>query len=185
LSAIAIALGLQNSLEAIGCNWVAVTPEINDWYQHPDIEGAIEAINKALYGEQPVTLGASMGGLAAWTLSGELNACGWAVFGANYNMTTDVKWDHRLMAERRTVEATHGWRALQGAAAGGRVWFDPLNRIDSAHANRIALVTGASVRPRPNDGHNLLGTWSASGQLREHLHQSVNEIAHINLPVAA
>lgn len=176
---------LAKQLEAIGCNWVAVTPEINDWYQHPDIEGAIEAINKTLYGEQPVTLGASMGGLAAWTLSGELNACGWAVFGANWNMKTNIDWDHRLMDERRTVEATHGWRRLRGAAPNGHVWYDPLNKIDTAHATRIALATRAKPRPRSGEGHNLLGTWNAQGRLREQLHQCINQVSHINLPVAA
>jgi hypothetical protein len=176
---------LGGHLEAIGCNWIAVTPEINDWYQHPDIEGAIEAINAAMYGEKPVTLGASMGGLAAWTLSGELNACGWAVFGANYSMKTTVDWDHRLMDERRAVEATHGWREVKNVSRNGHAWLDPLNKIDRTHAQHIARYARAETHDCGITGHNPLVQWKSRGVLADKLHHCINRVSHINLPVAA
>jgi len=175
---------LAPCLEAIQCNWIAVTPEINDWYQHPDIEGAIEAINESLCGEKPVTLGASMGGYAAWALSSDLNACGWTVFGANFNMNTRVQWDHRLMDERRTVEATHGWRK-PNASGNGWLWHDPKNNIDTMHSIRIAHATGATMKPCYGAGHNILGTWKQKSQLEANLHKAINLASHINVPAAA
>lgn len=175
---------LGTHLEAIGCNWVAVTPEINDWYQHPDIEGVIEAINEALYGEQPVTLGSSMGGLGAWTLSAELNAQGWIVFGANWKMSTDIGWDHRVMAERRRVEASHGWRETKQVSANGHVWYDPRNFIDNQHARQIIRETRGIDCPRDGLGHNLLKAWKEKNILRNMLHLAINRAAHINIPVS-
>mgnify|MGYP000138321466 CR=1 FL=1 len=156
---------MRKPIEQAGYRWIAVTTEQNDWYQHSDMDEAVQAISRFLGGVQPLVFGFSMGGLAAWQYADALNALAWVGVTPNYNAQPHQSPDDRVLDERKRVQ----WRELPAVPTGGHIILDPMVSADAWHAKSLAREASVTIHPYPKAGHSCLVTFTKEGRLAERL----------------
>lgn len=165
---------MRKPIGQAGYRWIAVTTEKNDWYQHSDMDDAVQAINRYLNGVRPLTFGFSMGGLAAWQYADALNALGWVGVSPTYDTRPSNTYDKRVMEDRLAVQKDCGWRDLLTVPTGGHVIFDPAKKSSALQVQDLAENATITLHPYPNSGHACLLNFAREKRLTERLKYHFN-----------
>lgn len=162
----------QDFLAAEGWDVLGVMIRRKDWFRHPDLIAAMEALAAegffAGYGAVSA-FGASMGGFGALTFAGLYPGATILAFAPQSTLDPALApFETRYRYARRTLPWTGAYAdAAAGAAAAGRLYlaFDPRLAEDAAHAARLSGPNTVAL-PLPHLGHKLPPALLRMGQLK-------------------
>lgn len=141
-------------------NVVAIKSHGNHWYQHDEMDAAIERINERLAGRQRVGYGSSMGGYGALNFSERLSLSRVLLFAPQFSADLGrLPWERRWHKEQEPL----AWRydaVAQIAPVPGYIFYDPFNANDRKHAGLITERHPLTPIKMPFSGHHALDWFS-------------------------
>lgn len=141
-------------------NVVSIKSHGNHWYQHAEMDEVIDRINQRLAGRQRVGYGSSMGGYGALNFSERLGLSRVLLFAPQSSCDVrEVPWERRWEVEQDTLVTRYD-RISQIAPVPGYLFFDPHNRNDRRHADRILERHPVTPIKMPFSGHHALDWFS-------------------------
>lgn len=162
----------QEFLAAQGWDVLGVMIKRKDWFRHPELIAAMEALHHegffAGFGSVSA-FGASMGGFGALTFAGLYPGATILAFAPQSTLDgARAPFETRYRYARRTLPWTGAYSdAAGGAAMAGRIYlaFDPHQPEDAAHATRLCGPNTIALR-MPHLGHKLPPALLRMGQLK-------------------
>lgn len=141
---------------ALGCNFIGVLKNNNDWYQSDSIRKVIDTIKK-LERKTIITYGASMGGYAAINFSIELKSdffiaiCPQFTINPNYmNRIGDPRWRNPSLSTKFVNDNIFLGLTKESK---GLVIYDSTHQLDNIHAQDIKKYTSAELIDCIGEGH--------------------------------
>lgn len=158
--------------DSCGVSCFVVTPKENDWYQGFEI-GVVAQRIKSMIDHPPVLYGCSMGGHAAYALSGLFGAKSWIAISPQYDAAPcDV--DNRWREERlEATDPTRRMKTLAKPVQNGVIYCDPAQRQDRYSADKIIAGGGVEFRPVVDAGHSAMAKMTQDNSTMERLRNTV------------